>query len=601
MEIMYIITYIFFIYSFLRIKKSNKKLNILLWLVLSIVTYMGFNSLTIYLLHLINIRATLLIRSIINIVLSIIMIIKTKNKQEYCFDKFDFGALILLLYVTLIIFIIRFGFKFDLNFEITDASFHYAFAKKFANMNTILDNIEVFFCGTLSSSKYLSYTNAGTFLELLRPITGNIDMYKSFIIFEMISFYLSTILLYFIVRKDNMSAKKILLCVLFTIMYALGYPLLNLLYGFHYWGVVLVVMSTIIVAIQELDKNNMYNSKIMIFLLSILSYSVLIAYYPYVPVVYLSLGLYFIYLWKWKKTINLKQTIIYIIIILIIPFIYGGFYYGFFNVLIDSNYLKNTVINHFTIEGSNYKNILGNFIYIIPIIIYSIINEIKKHKINIMTIFAIIHFLYIVVLFILCITGLLSSYYFAKLYNFAWLIAYAYLIKEAITNKELLFKIYMISYIIIVFLSCLKIESIIKSKNYDISTNNIISYLGDVYDNNIKYITEKNPIITNDISDAISHIEKNIDTYKNSRGEIPIRTSYFRKLWIARMLDVVPTSNYILSSQLRGDNIKSIETDKETEYFVWILDKEHYDDLDLNNYDIIYKNDSVLILKKHNK
>ena len=447
------------------------------------------------------------------------------------------------------------------------------------------------------SPMFFSITNAGTFLEVFNPLTSHINLYRIFIIFELLSFFLSGVLLYFIIRQDKVSNKNYIFTIFLLILYELGYPLTNLLCGFHYWGLVILIISTILLTIKELTINQMYDSKIMILILFILSISVSITYYLYVPVVYLSMGLYFIYLWKIKKKIQFKKLSIYLIITLIIPFIFCLLYYN-----IIGEYFTNTASTSMSIQGANYQNLIGNFIFVLPLIIYRIIKEIKSHKISIITILAIANFAYTIILFILYMRGTMSSYYYSKIYNLSWLIMYIYLINSVYYEKELFIKIYILSYVVIVILSCFKIENVIYEHNSSISSD-VISNLADVYQSNMTLITERR-VITKDVCQLLKNVYDNYDEYKNVRGEVPFITTYFKKIWIAQILDIVPVNKYTKKSssefsinKLYVNDKEEIENDEETLYFV-LIDENNVGKKYIEDYDIVYQNTIGYVFKK---
>lgn len=600
MAILFILTYILLIYSFIRIKKTNNKLNILIWILISIITYMGYNSILIYLLSILGIHSTLLLRSIIHIIISIIfIIISKKNKQQYYFNKMDLGVIIVLFYLSIIIFIVRFGFNFNLDFEMNDGAVHFAMAKSFMTSHIYDSTMTNIIYKISNKGLFFSSTNAGTFLEILKPITKDIGLYKGFIIFEMLSFFLSGTLLYFIIRKNKYTNRNYILTIIFLIIYQLGYPLLNLLYGFHYWGLTILIISSIIITVKEMTNNKLYKNIIILIMLFIQTYSIFIAYYLYIPVIYGSLGLYFLYLWRVKKELTIKRSITYIIIILFIPFCFGIIYY---NILGEyfTNFSTKTNIQ---IDGDNYKNLLGNFIYLIPILFYGIINEIKSKKINLVTIITIMCIIYTIILFILCINNTMSNYYFNKIYNLLWLINFIYLINID-NNKDLFIKTYLYSYIIIIILSCFRVETTIDKYKHDISNNTVISNIGNIYDTNINIIQNRKGLIDNDTLELLKQVKKHEKEYKNKYGKIPFIANYHKKIWITQILDIIISNDYILDASKRivdtmwVNNIKEIENDDDVTYFVWLPDEENSKGINIEDYSIIYSNNKGYILKK---
>ena len=599
MSVLFILSFILFICSFLSIKKTQNKLNILLWIFISVIIYMGYNSIIVYLLSQLNIHSTLFLRSLINIIISIIMIIASKKKQKYYIDIKDIAVIVLLLCLSLIIFKQRFTFNFSINFVMNDAAAHFSFAKAFMANDIYDSSMHNIYYAISNRGMFFGSINAGTFMELFKPLTGDFYLFKNFIIFEMLSYTLSGILFYFIAKKNNTLNKKYVLTVILTLLYQMGYPLTNLIYGFHYWGLVILEISTIILIIKEIENNKLYRNKQILLILFILTFSIFVTYYLYVPVIYGSLGLYFLYLWNFKKEISLKRCIIYITIILIIPLLFGLFYFQ-----IIENYIQNFgPKTPMSLVGTNYKNFIGNFILILPILVYTIYNEIKKRKITYITITTCLTTIFIIILFILYMTHIMSSYYYNKIYNLLWLLSFIYLIEVIYNNKERFLKLYLYSYIIIAILACIRVENIINKYNDNISTNTVISNVGDVYDTNVRLLQKENKTLDYSMYELLEHLKENKEEYMNDRGEIPFIADYFKKIWITQILDIIVSNNHGKKSDTDtyySDTIFEVSEDDTVKYLVWIPDDSNKKDMGTTNYKIIYRTKLGFILKKDN-
>ena len=71
MEILYILTLIILGISFMMFKKSDEKLNFIKWLIIYIVSLLGYNILIGMTLGLLNITSHIWLLSIINILVSV--------------------------------------------------------------------------------------------------------------------------------------------------------------------------------------------------------------------------------------------------------------------------------------------------------------------------------------------------------------------------------------------------------------------------------------------------------------------------------------------------------------------------------------------------
>ena len=88
MSIIYIISLTILFVSFLYLKKSEKKLDLISWIAINIVLLLCYNTFICYVYTTINIPINLISLSIINYILSVIFIILLKKKrQRYKFDK----------------------------------------------------------------------------------------------------------------------------------------------------------------------------------------------------------------------------------------------------------------------------------------------------------------------------------------------------------------------------------------------------------------------------------------------------------------------------------------------------------------------------------
>ena len=103
-SIIYIFSFILLISSFLLIKKSNKKLNIIKWVFITFVLIFCLNSVIVFILSYIGIKSNLITISIIYIILSLFITLfyLTKERQKYFFNKKD------LIYIGIIVTLISY-------------------------------------------------------------------------------------------------------------------------------------------------------------------------------------------------------------------------------------------------------------------------------------------------------------------------------------------------------------------------------------------------------------------------------------------------------------------------------------------------------------
>ena len=126
-SIIFLISFISLIISFLLIKKVEQRLNIVKWIFISLVLLFCLNSLVVYILSYIQIPANLIVMSLIYLLLSIFIYLKflKKERQKYYFNKKEIIPLLIILMVIVIISFIRFGFPFSITYHTLDPSVHF--------------------------------------------------------------------------------------------------------------------------------------------------------------------------------------------------------------------------------------------------------------------------------------------------------------------------------------------------------------------------------------------------------------------------------------------------------------------------------------------
>lgn len=600
MRILFILSLIGFIYLFMRIKKTNKKENIILWILLSLIIFMCYNSIVILLLSFINVTATLLIRSIVNIIIIgiLFLIFRKKEKQLYYFEYKDIIVVGVMLLVTIVICHFRFGLDLGISFKVDDPAYHYSVAERFyktSDINTSLEETNVYGSGDPEHRMFFSYTNLGTFFQLGDIIVGEFNLYKLYIIFELFSFFMSGILFYYLIRKDKMSKINYLFVIIITLLYVLGYSLNNLLYGFHYWGLSILVISCLLILLKLLFKEKIVCPKLYIIICMLVSLSIFSTYYMLIPAVYGGIGLYILYLSFIEKKFKINKSLILILFILFIPFVLGCSYYilpSFF----DRS--EGTSISAMIIEGDCYKNLIINFIFLLPFIIYKIINDFKN-KNNIETFIWIITVIYLLILLFCVIIGKASSYYFYKPYYLLWLCSYIILGKCLdIDNKEFskIFKYYLVTYIFIIIIGCSgKINSYLLEKNDSINNESNFARLGDIYANNYAIMMNEEQMIDSDTVKLLKYVDDNREMLKCNENEIAFVGTYFQKMWINTLIDIIPSYDYEKRTELWANNMGKMLDSDDVKYIVWINGGNY---IDVNNYNIIYENKAGYVLEK---
>lgn len=503
MSIAYIISVIILFVSFLLIKKSDKRLDLISWIGINIVILLSYNTFICYLFTTINIPINLYSLSIINYILSImfiIMIVKEK-KQAYEFYKKDLIVLAIILLITIIFALWNFGFPLEVKYVMTDAGVHYYATNNFYKNDSLLIK---------SGSEMMpgAYSNAGILQKVFSPYMNFVELYKVFICFDIFMFFMTGFLMYIALKKVIDSKYEICLATIITIIYMIGYPLNVLLFGYFYLQLGIIIFSTLIIVIQYF-KDKTIDSRYLILILFLLNLELFFSYYLFVPVVYAALFIYYLILFKKKnnKLFN-KELIIYVLITLIIPFVIG-FIYTVLPGIKSINDIK--AINIMSMEGYIYRNIWSNIILFIP---FALIYILKKKEIDYNFLLFTFLIIYMCILYFGFLFRIVSSYYFYKTYFIFWfLVIYLFVngIFEGIKywkNGRIIVNLYVSSYIIILLISLLTINVQITKK---VTTDESLIDVMEIYGLNKTILMEIESDLTVAEINILQHVEKNIE------------------------------------------------------------------------------------------
>ena len=439
--IIFFISTIALIISFILIKKVNKKISILTSIGIALVLDMCYNAFLCYVLTFFTIPNKLYILAIINFLISIILIIKILKKdknnkfnlQEYSINKMDVIATLVILIITLGVAYANFGFPFNIKYESGDPATHYLTSVKFMQDERLLTVSEDKVFKSFESRKFASYVNSGLIMKCFEEKIDIIDNYVIFIAFGIFILYLTGYLIYFVMCNFAKNTKAKVLALILSILCIWGYPLNSLLFGFEYMSLSFTIILAIIemmIIIKE-DKIKMSYNLIILFLLN---FGLFCSYYMFVPFVYPAEWIYLcIYSYKKDKKIICKNNILMLTITLLVPFLLGYIYHmepNIYKILINKTINTDEILDipirlmesGFNTFGYIYTNLYSNFIMLVPLALYVVIRKFKENKF--LSILFIFNVLYIVVLLVGRALDKVSYYYLSKNYFTLWIIIF---------------------------------------------------------------------------------------------------------------------------------------------------------------------------------
>lgn len=459
-SVLYLLSNIFLFINFIRLKKSDKPLNLIHWIFISLMLLFCYNSLIALILSTLSIPVYLISVTICNCLISIILIfVNKKKKQEYYKEKKDVLAAVILGIITIVISIMRFGIPFNIAYETCDPGVHFWTSKDFYEQSFLLNKVTDKTVVNFETRQAASYTNVGLMFKFASPFIDDFNLYIVYILFDIYMLYMAAMIFYIIISNTK-SKGKFILSLVISILYFTGYPLNNMVFGFFYSGHAITLIGVIYI-IMKYYEDELFNKKVFIFLLSFLCYGLFFTYYFYAPVVYLSIFSYIVYK-DTKSEYNIKKIINFNFVkknILIFgPACLFGFLYYIVPNLGDPNTSISIQVN---LDGYFYNNVFSNFTLLIPIIILSFIYFWKNKDIKFEHVILVFLLIFMVAIAVLVIEGKAKGYYLSKNYYLLWLATFV-LVANMVINffdkYKLIISVYCIFNLGIILLTVFNVE-----------------------------------------------------------------------------------------------------------------------------------------------
>lgn len=593
MRIIYIFTIVLIYILFILIPKTNKKQNIILWLNISWILILCYNTLICLIYSIIGILCTMTTLSIANILILLILstiLIKTKKVQKYYIKIQDIIFTIIILMLVAFIAYKQYGFPLNINYITTDASTHYFFAGQFYENSTLLFNGNNDVLGIYNTSFRLpgAYVNEGI---LYKTFDNILSIENIFILFDLSVLYLSGMLFYYLLSthaKENM--KMQILAMIFSIMYMLGYQLNSMLAGYVYLSLALDIILALLILIT-ITKKEEIKTHIILPILSLISFGIFFTYAYFIPIIYIAI---IIYLIKESKESNTKifsiENIINVIYLIIIPMILGVCYFIIFPLAKDIQ----SEIQTIGVDGVIYTNYITNYLAFIPIYIVGIF-WVKKgeRKNNYGVILFIISIIFAVILYIGRKLEIVSNYYFFKAYYIIWMLA-IYTLYVIINTSNTKVKQNMAFIYILIYMLLVIIFTLVIRENIGIN---------DIFEENFHYINQYDIILKEKELNIIEYVkQKKIDVQ-----DIYILPSAnnLKSQWMC----VLYENQYIYINNLTYEfsNIENWIFESKEKYYVAyysdyiiIFDKQQIAEEIENNdkYEIIYQDEYGFVLER---
>lgn len=459
MGIFYILTVLCMLAAFVLVKKSEEKINLINWCILSLITYLAFNIAICMIFGSLNITTNLVFLSIVNLIVAIgfgFKIFKDKKIQKFEIRKRDFLAILITIVIVCYMAVNQYKpLAHTMANASVDASMHYSAATNFADNMKILAKIDNQTGYNFKTMQTGAYINTGIFINVVRSVLPDFKDYVSMKIFEMGILALNIMAFYMIISNTLKTKRNYLIGIIFLILYGFAYPYTSLLYGFSYLSMAIAFSTGLFYLAKIYDKKEASFAYILGLIL-LMGTGIIFSYCLFVPALFSFICIYvFIkdlkkeekaYLKFFKKSTLLVTGLLLIITILAILYLVVP-------TFTDSD--QNKLTDAIGFVGGSYKSLYQDFLFYIPFVILFIYRSLKNKDLNYQTVSLILLGAQAFICLVGLIFGIVSSYYYYKIYYIIWILLVSIAVEvmcNSDENKELLVlsKAYLIVWICII-------------------------------------------------------------------------------------------------------------------------------------------------------
>lgn len=429
MQIIYLFSIILLVIGFLAFKKSDEKLNIVRWLTIFAVSFMGYNITVCMILGLLKITCHLWLLSIINVIFAVVLgykAVKNKDFQKYTVCKQDIAGLVILcaIFAVIVVKEIR-PQDGGLKYAALDSAIHYRAAKHFSDNLMLFVNCEDKTIYNFNVMQTGAYINDGLLMNVMHGLFG-ISEYYVYEMFDIGILFLSSLVFYVLIM-DKVKGKLGFVMTMFLLwLFMFAYPYNSYMYGFSYLSLGVMFVTSLLLVVPTLYGELKEKLPLAITLISLIAMGVIFSYCLFVPGVFAASCIYLFikdfgedgktYLKFFKKKTLITTGILLVITALGIGYLFVPTFF-----IADQSNLVDALKN----PGGMYTELFVNFeFYALFGILYmiDIVLKIRKKefKPEFLDIFSWIFGAYFVVVWLGMVLGFVSDYYFFKLYYVLW-------------------------------------------------------------------------------------------------------------------------------------------------------------------------------------
>lgn len=406
---------IFFIFSFLLflsgmifIYKVPEKVSLFRSMVICYITELCFGAVAVGIYLLIGIPIGLRSLGIAYFIMGTsvwVIIICQKKFQKVKILCVDIVSALIIMLWFLLIFLKLFSPSIINIYTNSDPAVHFKNAARVLNTGK-------------ASAMYFAEVYNAVIMGLLEPFLIRVTLYKAFILADSFANLINVFMFYCLITTFIKSRFAKMIVPFLSFLYFAGWPFFSyVIGGFVYfgWGVTLFAY-VVYLLIKLYDSGDRIHQIILLGLVLAGCFSVLVCYLLFevilagvvlVSLAYVARKNGFVI--SKKNAMKIGITIL-LLAIGIFSFCFWGFFWG------DWKY----VLSALQTNGGIAKELYQDFVFLMPGVFYMGWKYIKNKEVNIVFVSVSVILIYIAFTFIMCLSGIMSSYYYYKSYYLLW-------------------------------------------------------------------------------------------------------------------------------------------------------------------------------------
>ncbi len=564
--------------------KSDKKLDGVMWLLLSLLTEMCWGGLAAGIINIIHIPINIYSMGIVYVLSAVLLGVKIRREkkiQKYRWSWLDVLFSLAVFLAVAFMVLKKAGPDMELIFINSDAAVH-------------LKNAVSLVLGQKLPVMYFAPFQLGMILEVTMPVLPIYEFYKVFIIVDAAFFALEIIFFFQFCRAYMQSWRMKALGIAMCVLYAAGYPLLSYLFSFYYWAIG-VMLTGFAALLLRMYRSREMKRQYLVFLLMLCCNGVVMCYMLIAPMAFIAVFLGLAAIVKDEGKLLTKNNVFLGLKVFLLPTLLAV-YYCYFEFLSKEGMSATDVIS---IDGGIYRELYVNFLLLIPIVAYMVVRAVHRKKADENMIFFGTICIFVLVLFIFAGLKKVSGYYFYKFYYPLWFFVFVLAVQGIAKLLEEQWEMLAGYGVMVAFLFVMhygKLEQLVVLSKTGFQEEYRAEQFFSLYDYNISYLKLTGSTFPDDYMDVCRYVVDEL----GGKEEIPLIAlldNYEKCFWYEAITGNDCSEYYGWKHNF--EQVRKKLDNRETDFFAVFKDSEVYEQNEayFNGFEAVYQNETGVVYR----